>query len=115
MNSSDQPSTTNASLAVEPPNRIGSPQLDYRPNTSTGTPNEQMERLHLIHFFSQPSSPQRPYRYARSDRQFGAQPTQLYQQAQPTSSIENYDNMLWQLQMLQDSQKSIQNQIDSLI
>ena len=51
MNSSDQPSTTNASLAIEPPNRIGSPQLDYRPNTSTGTPNKQTERLHLTQFF----------------------------------------------------------------
>ena len=114
MNSSDQPSTTNASLAIEPSNLIGSPQLDYRPNTSTGTPNEQTKCLHLTHFFSQPSSPQRPYRYARSDRQLGAQPTQSYQQAQPTSSIENYDDTLRQLQMLQDSQRAIQNQIDSL-
>ena len=114
MDSSDQPSTMNASLAVEPSTLIGSPQLDYRPNTSTGTPNEQTERLHLTHFFSQPSSPQRPYRYARSDRQFGAQPTQSYQQAQPTSSIDNYDDTLRQLQMLQDSQRAIQNQIDSL-
>ena len=114
MDSSDQPSTTNASLAVEPSNLIGSPQLDYRPNTSTGTPDEQTECLYLTHFFSQPSSPQRPYRYARSDRQFGAQPTQSYQQAQPTSSIDNYDDTLRQLQMLQDSQRAIQNQIDSL-
>ena len=98
MDSSDQPSTTNASLAVEPSNLIGSPQLDYRPNTSTGTPNEQTERLHLTHFFSQPSSLQRPYQYARSDRQFGAQ---------PTSSIDNYDDTLRQLQMLQDSQRAI--------
>ena len=114
MDSSDQPSTTNASLAVEPSNLIGSPQLDYQPNTSIGTPNEQTERLHLTHFFSQPSNPQRPYQYARSDRQFGAQPIQSYQQTQPTSSIDNYDNTLWQLQMLQDSQRAIQNQIDSL-
>ena len=114
MDSSDQPSTTNKSLAVEPSTLIGSSQLDYRPNTSTRTPNEQTERLHLTHFFSQPSSPQRPYRYARSDRQFGAQPTQSYQQAQPTSSIDNYDDTLRQLQMLQDSQRAIQNQIDSL-
>ena len=47
MDSSDQPSTTNASLAVEPSTLIGSPQLNYRPNTSTGTPNEQTERLRL--------------------------------------------------------------------
>ena len=71
MDSSDQPGTTNASLAVEQVNLIGSPQLDYRPNTSIGTPNKQMERLHLTNFYSQPSSPQRPYRYATSDRQFG--------------------------------------------
>ena len=51
MDSSDQPSTTNASLAVEPSTLIGSSQLDYRSNTSTGTPNEQTERLHLTHFF----------------------------------------------------------------
>ena len=69
MDSSDQQVTTNASLAVEHVNLIGSPQLDYRPNTSTGTPNEQTKRLHLTHFFSQSSSPQRPYQYARSDRQ----------------------------------------------
>ena len=66
-NSNDQQVTTSASLAVEQVNLTGSPQLDYRPNTSTGTPNEQTERLHLTHFFSQPSSPQRPYQYARSD------------------------------------------------
>ena len=114
IDSSDQPSTTNASLAVEPSILIGSPQFNYRPNTSTGTPNEQTERLHLTHFFSQPSSPQQPYQYARSDRQFGAQPTQSYQQAQPISSIDNYDDTLQQLQMLQDSQRAIQNQIDSL-
>ena len=107
MDSSDQPSTTNASLAVETSTLIGSPQLDYRPNTSIGTPNEQTECLHLTYFFSQPSSPQRPYRYARSDTQFGAQPTQSYQQAQPTSSIDNYDDTLRQLQMLQDSQRAI--------
>ena len=51
MDSSDQPVTTNASLAVEQVNLIGSPPLDYRPNTSTGTPNKQMERLHLTQFF----------------------------------------------------------------
>ena len=51
MGSSDQPVTTNASLAVEQVNLNGSPPLDYRPNTSTGTPNEQTERLHLTHFF----------------------------------------------------------------
>ena len=107
MDSSNRPSTMNASLAVEPSTLIGSPQLDYRPNTSTGTPNKQTKRLHLIHSFSQPSSPQRPYRYARSDRQIGAQPTQSYQQAQPTSSIDNYDDTLRQLQMLQDSQRAI--------
>ena len=61
MDSSDQSVTTNASLAVEQINLIGSPPLDYRPNTSTGTPNEQTRRLHLTHFFSQPSSPQQPY------------------------------------------------------
>ena len=75
MDSSDQAVTTNASLVVEQINQIGSPSLDYRLNTSTETPNEQTERHHLTHFFSQPSSPQRPYRYARSDRQFGPQPT----------------------------------------
>ena len=107
MDSSDQPVTTNASLAVEQVNLIGSPPLDYRPNTSTGTPNEQTERLHLTHFFSQPSSPQRPYRYARSDRQFGPQPTQSYQQVQPTSSMENHEDTLRQLQMLQHSQRAI--------
>ena len=79
MDSNDQPVTTNASLAVEQVNLIGSPPLDYQPNTSTGTPNEQTERLHLTHFFSHPSSLQRPYRYARSDRQFGPQPTQSCQ------------------------------------
>ena len=68
MDSSDQQVTTNASLAVEQINLISSPHLDYRPNTSTGTPNKQTERLHLTHFFSQPSNPQRPYRYARFDR-----------------------------------------------
>ena len=65
-------------------------------------------------FFSQPSSPQRPYRYARSDRQFGPQPTQSYQPVQPTSSMENHEDTLRQLQMLQDSQRAIQNQIDNL-
>ena len=114
MNSNDQPGTTNAPLAVEQVNLIGSPQLDYQPNTSIGTANEQTERLHLTHFFSQLSSPQRPYRYARSDRQFGPQPTQWYQQVQLTSSIENHEDTLRQLQMLQDSQRAIQNQIDSL-
>ena len=114
MNSSDQQVTMNASLAVEQVNLTGSPQLDYRPNTSTGTPTDQTERLHLTHFFSQPSSPQRPYRYARSDRQFGSQPTQLYQQIQPTSSMENHEDILRQLQMLQHSQRAIQSQIDSL-
>ena len=56
MDSSDQPSITNTSLDVEQINLIGSPPHDYRPNTSTGTPNEQTERLHLTHFFSQSSS-----------------------------------------------------------
>ena len=51
MDSSDQPLTTNAPLAVEHVNLIGSPPVDYRPNTSTGIPNEQTERLNLIHFF----------------------------------------------------------------
>ena len=51
MDSSDQQVTTNASLAVKQVNLTGSPQLDYQPNTSTGTPNEQTERLHLTHFF----------------------------------------------------------------
>ena len=72
IDSSDQQVTTNASLAVEQVNLTGSPQLDYRPNTSKGTPNKQTEHLHLTHFFTQPSSPQRPYRYARFDRQFGS-------------------------------------------
>ena len=58
MASSDQQVTTNASLAVEQVNLTGSPQLDYQPNTSTGTPNEQTECLHLTQFFFQPSSPQ---------------------------------------------------------
>ena len=58
MDSSDQHVTTNASLVVEQVNLISSPHLDYRSNTSTGTPNEQTERLHLTHFFSQSSSPQ---------------------------------------------------------
>ena len=57
VDTSDQQVTTNASLAVEQVNLFRSPQLDYRSNTSTGTPNEQTERLHLTHFFSQPSSP----------------------------------------------------------
>ena len=114
MDSSDQLVTTNASLAVEQVNLPGSPQLDYRPNTSTGTPNKQTERLHLTQFFSQLSNPQQPYRYARSDRQFGSQPTQSYQQVQPTSSMENPEDTLRQLQMLQHSQRAIQNQIDSL-
>ena len=114
MDSSDQQVTTNASLAIEHVNLIGSPQLDYRPNTFIGTPNEHTGRLYLTHFFSQPSSPQRPYRYARSDRQFGPQPTQLYQQVQPTSSMENHEDTLRQLQMLQHSQRAIQSQIDSL-
>ena len=114
MDSSDQQVTMNASLAVEQVNLTGSPQLDYRPNTFTGTPNEQTERLHLIHFFSQPSSPQRSYRYARSDRQFGSQPTQLYQQVQPTSSMENHEDTLRQLRMLQHTQRAIQSQIDNL-
>ena len=114
MGSSDQPVTTNASLAVEHVNLNGSPPLDYRPNTSTGTPNEQTERLHLTHFFSQPSSPQRPYRYARSHRQFGPQPTQSCQQVQATLSRKNHEDTLRQLQMLQNSQRAIQSQIDSL-
>ena len=105
MDSSDQQVTKIASLAVEQVNLISSPQLDYRPNTSTGTPNEQTERPHLTHFFSQPSSPQRPYRYARSDRQFCPQ---------PTSSMENHEDTLRQLQMLQHSHRAIQSQIDSL-
>ena len=41
MNSSNQPSTTDASLAVQSPNRIGSPQLDDRPNTSSRTPLQE--------------------------------------------------------------------------
>ena len=57
MDNSDQQVTTNASLAIEHVNPNGSPQLDYRPYTSTGILNEQMERLHLAQFFSQPSSP----------------------------------------------------------
>ena len=114
MDSSDQQVTTNASLAVEQVNLHGSPQLDYRPSTSTRTLNEQTEHLHLAQFFSQPSSPQQPYRYARSDRQFGSQPTQSYQQVQPTSSMENPEDRLRQLQMLKHSQRDIQNQIDSL-
>ena len=114
MDSNDQPVTTNASLAVEQVNPIGSLQLDYRPNTSIGTADEQTKRLHLTYFFSQPSSPQRPYQYARSDRQFGPQPTQSYQQVQPTSSMENHEDTLRQLQMLQHSQRAIQSQIDSL-
>ena len=114
MDSNNQPGITNASLAIEQINLIGSLPLDYRPNTSTGTPNEQTKCLHLTHFFSQPSSPQRPYRYARSDRQFGPQPTHSYQPVQPTSSMENHEDTLRQLQMLQDSQRAIQNQIDSL-
>ena len=65
-------------------------------------------------FFFQPSSPQRPYRYARSDRQFGSQSTQLYQQVQPTSSMENHEDTIRQLQMLQHSQRAIQSQIDNL-
>ena len=60
MDSSDQQVTTNPSLAVEQVNLTGSPQLDYRPNTSTGTPNKQTECLHLTQFFSQLSSPQQP-------------------------------------------------------
>ena len=93
----------------------GSPQLDYRPNTSTETLNKQTKRLHLAQFFSQPSSPQRPYRYARSDQQFGSQPIQSFQQVQPTSSMENPEDILRQLQMLKHSQRDIQNQIDNLI
>ena len=114
MDSSDQQVTTNASLAVQQLNLNGSPQLDYRPNTSTGTLNVQTKRLHLAQFFSQPSNPQCPYRYARSDRQFGSQPIQSYQQVQPTSSMENPEDTLRQLQMLKHSQRDIQNQIDSL-
>ena len=114
MDSSDQQVTTNASLAIELVNPTGSPQLDYRPYTSTGILNEQTEHLHLAQFFSQLSSPQRPYRYVRSDRQFGSQPTQSYQQVQPTSSMENPEDRLRQLQMLKHSQRNIQNQIDSL-
>ena len=114
MDSNDQKVTMNASLAAEHVNLHGSPQLDYRPSTSTGTLNEQTERLHLAQFFSQPSSPQRPYQYARSNRQFGSQSTQSYQQVQPTSSMENPEDRLWQLQMLKHSQRDIQNQIDSL-
>ena len=68
----------------------------------------------MTHFFSQPSSPQRPYRYTRSDRQFGPQPTHSYQPVQPTSSMENHEDTQRHLQMLQDSQRAIQNQIDSL-
>ena len=97
MDDSDQQVTTNASLAREQINLNGSPQLDYRPYTSTGILNEQTERLHLAQFFSQPSSLQQPYRYARSDRQFGSQPTQSYQQVQPTSSMENHEDRLRQL------------------
>ena len=106
--------TTRASLAIERVNLTSSPQLDYRPNTSTGTPTDQTEHLHLTHFFSQLSSPQRPYQYARSDRQFGPPPTQSYQQVQPISSMENHEDTLRQLQMLQHSQRAIQSQIDSL-
>ena len=114
MESSDQQVTTNASLVIEQVNPTGSPQLDYRPYTSTGILNEQTEHLHLAQFFPQPSSLQRPYRYARSDRQLGAQPTQSYQPVQPTSSIDNLEDRLRQLQMLKHSQRDIQNQIDSL-
>ena len=114
MDSSDQQVTANTSLAVEHVNLNGSPQLDYRPYTSTGILNEPTERLHLAQFFSQPSSLQRPYRYARSNRQFSSQPTQSYQHVQPTSSLENPEDRLWQLQMLKHSQRDIQNQIDSL-
>ena len=65
MDSIDQQVTTNASLAIEQVNPTGSPQLDYQPYTSTGLLNEQTKRLHLAQVFSQPSSPQRPYQYAR--------------------------------------------------
>ena len=51
MDSSDQQVTTNASLAIELVNPIGSLQLDYRSYTSTGILNEQTERLHLAQFF----------------------------------------------------------------
>ena len=51
IDSSDQPGATNAFLAIEQVNLAGSSQLDYQPNTSTGTPNEQTKRLHLTHFF----------------------------------------------------------------
>ena len=51
MDSSDQQVTTNASLAVEQVNLNGSPQLDYRPYTSTGTLHKQTERLHLASAF----------------------------------------------------------------
>ena len=114
MDSSNQQVTTNASLAIEHVNLHGSPQLDYQLSTSTRTLNEQTECLHLAQFFFQSSSPQRPYRYARSDRQFGSQPTQSYQQVQPTSAIENPEDRLRQLQMLKHSQRDIQNQIDNL-
>ena len=100
MDSSDQQVTTNASLAVEHVNLIGSPHLDYQPNTSTGTSNKQTERLHLTYFFSQLSNPQRPYQYARSDRQFDPQ---------STSSMANHEDTLRQLQMLQHSQRAIQS------
>ena len=58
IDNSDQQVTANASLAVEHVNVNGSPQLDYRPYTSTGIFNEPTERLHLAQFFSEPSSPQ---------------------------------------------------------
>ena len=79
MDRSTQQVTTNASLALEQVNPTGSPQLDYRPYTSTGILNKQTERLHLAQFFSQPSSLQQPYRYARSDRQYSSQPPHPYQ------------------------------------
>ena len=114
MNSSDQQVTTYTSLVIEQVNPTGSPQLDYRPYTSTGILNEQTEHLHLAQFFSQPSSPQRPYQYARSNGQLGAQPTQSYQLVQPTSSMDNPEDRLRHLQMLKHSQRDIQNQIHSL-
>ena len=51
MDSNTQQVTTNASLAREQVNSTGSPQLDYRPYTSTGILNKQTERLHVAQFF----------------------------------------------------------------
>ena len=89
MDSSDQPSTTNASLAVEPSNLIGSPQLDYRSNTSSCSRYSTHQRISrfILPIFPNPKFllSSRP-RYGRCQYRASNLPT-IIRFLQPTDGI----------------------------